>query len=184
MHLIGTSRISSLIATTVFGVLSAGCTTHPRNAGPDFAPHLEMSKVDTFQDTSTLVDDPLCRAIEKVAAQVGRGEVSTVKLFLGSDDPEALWPITCQHNGDMRWHQVCPTIMANTSREFIGVFAYQVKSCLAAGGRLDHVETGSPEKVLAGNPPKLMEVAGYLNGAAVRMRALEDQSGYEVALSR
>ncbi len=128
--------------------------------------------------------DELCPSLSQVAAQVGRGESSSVSVFLGPFDPteDAIFPITCEHHGDVRWHSVCPTLLDHTSHEFIGIFAYQVRSCLVRRGRLDHVETRGVEIGLAA--PRIVEADGRLEGVNLRLHELENQSGYEVTLSR
>ena len=149
-----------VVATTLIWLQSAGCATFPDD------------------------DDALCPALNEVASQVGVGETASVKVFLGSDDPNAIFPITCQHDGDMRWHRVCPTLIDRTSHEFSGIFAYQIKSCVARHGRIGHVETAGVEDALAHTPPRLLEVDGRISGVVLRMRELRDHSGYEVSLSK
>lgn len=143
----------------VVGIICSGCTTLPD-------------------------ESPVCSVLDQVAAQVRAGETTSLRLFLGPFDTQSLYPITCQHNGDARWRQVCPTLLENTSHEFSGVFAQQVKGCLIAHGRIDRVEVGDEKEPLAGSPPRLVEVDGRLGRTVLRMRELSDVPGYEVALSR
>ena len=126
---------------------------------------------------------PVCSALRRLVSETGVGETITTHVFLLPPSQDTIFAIACNHKDDARSRAFCDVVLDNTSFEFINVFAYQVRDCVAASGRIEDTETSAERSGLRYHPHTLVALDGSIGRARINLRRDAD-AGYNVTVSK
>ncbi len=116
----------------------------------------------------------VCRGVITAAATQTLGSRS-LQFFSKPPEDNEIIHVECEYGDDPQLGNLCQTILAHSSWEFVDQFAYDVADCVAAHGHVTRLTTVDDHPTgLNDHPHNLESMDGRLGRTDVTIRSRED----------